>query len=67
MDSIDLVERLVPSPSHTLVIETPTGELVLVDTDRAPKSGDKVLIDDAFSVYAEGRVSGVAYCSIKFL
>lgn len=67
MDSIDLVDRLVPSPQQTVVIETPTGELVLVDTDRTPKSGDKVLIENVFSVYKEGRVSGVAYCSIKFL
>jgi len=67
VDSVDLVDRLVPSPLHTLVIEAPSGELVLVDTERTPKQGDTVLIDDAFQVYNQGRVSGVAYCSIKFL
>lgn len=67
MYSVDLVDRLVPSPVNTLVIETPSGELVLVDTERTPKQGDTVLIDDAFQPYNQGRVSGVAYCSIKFL
>ena len=67
MESIDLVERLIPDPSQTLVIETPTGEMVLVDTGRTPRPGDQVLINDTFSTYREGRAAGVAYCSIKFL
>ena len=68
MDHIDLVDRLVPAPLQTLVIETPTGELVLVDTARRPKPGDTVLSDDAFIAYkADVPVSGVVYCSIRFL
>lgn len=69
MDHVDLVERLIPNPLQTLVIETPTGELVLVDTARIPMPGDTVLNgDNTFTSYEAGlRVSGVAYCSIRFL
>lgn len=69
MDHIDLVDRLVPAPAHTLVVETPKGELVLVDTSRAAKKGDTVFLDDdSFSPYqASLHAAGVAYCIIKFL
>lgn len=68
MDHIDLVERLVPAPSHTLVVETPAGEIVLVDTERPPAPGDTVLSDEAFSAYMPGlSISGVVYCLIRFL
>lgn len=68
MDHVDLVDRLVPAPLQTLVVETPTGELILVDTARPPAPGDKVLTGDTFTTYEVGlRISGVAYCSIRFL
>lgn len=69
MDHVDLVERLVPFPMQTLVVETPTGEIVLVDTRRPPARGDTVFTkEDLFATYEpELKVSGVAYCSIKFL
>lgn len=68
MDRLDLIDRLVPSPAQTLVIETPKGELVLVCKDRLPKVGDTVLADDTFMPYQAGlAVSGVAYAVINFL
>lgn len=68
MDNIDLVDRLIPSPKTTIVIETDSG-LYLVDTERAPKASDTVLgKDDNLSLYdASQPVFGVAYCSIHFL
>jgi hypothetical protein len=68
MNSIDLVERLVPHPQHTLVIETGS-DLYLVDTERAPAASDTVLgKDDAIQTYdASQPVFGVAYCVIHFL
>lgn len=68
MDHLDLVERLVPAPTRTLVVETPAGELVLVDTERSPVPGDTILADEEFSAYHPGlHISGVAYCLIRFL
>lgn len=68
MDHIDLIDRLIPTPAQTLVVETPKGELVLVDTERHPQTGDTVLHDDSFTPYHAGvNASGVAYCIIKFL
>lgn len=67
MDYFDLVDRLVTSPAHTLVIETPKGDLVLVDTARRPVAGDTVLSGDVFTPYqADKPATGVAYCSIHF-
>jgi len=67
VDHLDLVDRLVPCPAQTLVVETPAGELVLVDTKRPPAQGDTVFAEDAFRPYEVGLdVSGVAYCTIRF-
>ena len=68
MDTIDLVDRLIPSPQTTIVIETDSG-LYLVDTERAPKASDTVLSSDSrLRPYdASQPVFGVAYCSIHFL
>ena len=70
MEHLDLVERLVPEPTRTLVVETPTGDLVLIDTARPPTKGDTVFTDHVFSKYEAslaGFVTGVAYCIVKFL
>lgn len=68
MDNIDLVDRLIPSPQSTIVIETDSG-LYLVDTKRAPKALDTVLTsNDRLLPYdASQPVFGVAYCTIHFL
>lgn len=68
MDSMDLIDRLVPSPQTTIVIETDSG-LYLVDTKRAPKARDTVLSSDSrLQAYdASQPVFGVAYCLIHFL
>jgi len=68
MERIDLIDRLLPAPSHTLVVETPKGELILVSTERKPKRGDTVFVDEAFKKYRRGAaITGVAYCVISFL
>ena len=68
MDHVDLVDRIIPAPTHTVVIETPTGGLVLVDTKRTPKPGDTILSNDAFMPFEKGVfVTGVAYCLINFI
>lgn len=68
MEHIDLIDRILPAPSHTLAVETPKGEIVLVSTERAPKAGDTVLADDVFTAYQPPLpVVGVAYCVIRFI
>ena len=65
---IDLVERILPSPTTTIVVEV-ADTLYLVDTFKSPRLSDTV-----FS--ADGRIRlhdptlpavGVAYCVIQFL
>ncbi len=69
MESIDLVDRLIPDPSHTIVIATPSGGLVLVNTSRDPREGQTVLRPDKrFAIYEPGMPTvGIAYCAVKFL
>lgn len=68
MEHIDLVDRVIPAPAQTLVVETPKGELILVDTALQPKPGHTVLIGDTFMAYQPGtQPDGVAYCAIRFL
>jgi len=66
--NIDLVDRLVPSPLHTVVVENnenasslKKGDLILVDTTRTPSDS---AID---AMLAALQISGAAYCVIHFL
>lgn len=68
MDRIDLVDRILPLPAQTIAVETPEGNLVLVDTERPPGPGNTVLVEDSFMAYEpDMNVSGVAYCLIQFI
>lgn len=68
MEHVDLIDRILPKPQHTIVVETPE-ELLLIDTSRIPRSGDTVLLsDDRVCRYEPDQATvGVAYCSIRLL
>ncbi len=69
MEYTDLIDRLIPDPLNTLIVNTPSGRMILVDTSREPREGQTVLdADDRFAKYKTGmQTIGVAYCAVKFL
>lgn len=68
MERIDLIDRLVPSPRNTVVVQV-ENDLYLIDTERKPAARDIVLMaDKTVGVYdAAATTVGVAYCLIQFL
>ena len=65
MEYVDLIDRILPNPLNTIVVET-SDEILLVDTSRKPRTGDRVLLDDdrVCTYNSSLNLVGVVYCSI---